>query len=104
MSSESIQPEVDDRTLRALTEYHTVIEEARGLFEVVSESGATYRVDLTEPACTCEDFQYRSEQLDEQGCKHIRRVRLEVGQVDTDTLESRLAKTADDLEDNATDL
>lgn len=104
MSSESIQPEVEPRTIRAAMEHMSVIEEARALFSVTTQSGSEYTVDLREPACTCPDFEHRSEQLGEQGCKHIRRVRLEVGQVDTDALEARLAETADDLDANASDL
>jgi hypothetical protein len=101
MSSESVQPDVSERTVRALTEYHSVIEIARGLFEVVSESGNTYRVDLAEPACTCPDFQNR-EEVEE--CKHIRRVRLQTGQVDAEDLRLSLATTAQDLETSAEQL
>jgi len=79
----------------------TVIEEARSLFSVTTESGSEYTVDLREPACTCPDYQHR-QSVEE--CKHIRRVRIEVGQVDIDTLETRLTETAVDLETNATDL
>jgi len=100
----SVQPEVEPRTLRAATEHMTVIEEAQSLFSVTTESGTEYTVDLREPACTCPDFEHRSEQLGELGCKHIRRVRMEVGQVDTDSLESRLAETAGDLETSAEQL
>jgi predicted nucleic acid-binding Zn finger protein len=82
----------------------TVIEEARSLFSVTTESGSEYTVDLREPACTCPDFEHRSEQLGEQGCKHVRRMRLEVSQIDTDALESRLAETANDLEASAEEL
>ena len=79
----------------------SVIEEARSLFSVTTESGSEYTVDLREPACTCPDFQYR----DEIGeCKHIRRVRIEVGQVDTEALEHQITQTADDLEVNAEQL
>jgi len=101
MSSESVQPDIEPRTIRAATEHMTVIEEARSLFSVTTQSGSEYTVDLREPACTCPDFQHRS---GVQECKHIRRVRIEVGQVDTDALEARLAETADDLDANATDL
>ena len=94
MSSGSVQPDVEPRTLRAASEYMTVRERARGLFEVVSQSGSTYRVDLTEPACTCPDFRYR----DEVGeCKHLRRVRIEVGQVNVEELEESLTEKAADL-------
>lgn len=100
MSSESVQPDIEPRTLRAATEDMTVVEEERAMFSVTTQGGSKYTVDLREPACTCPDFQYRNV----QECKHIRRVRIEVGQVDTDELEARLAKTADDLDANAADL
>jgi predicted nucleic acid-binding Zn finger protein len=79
----------------------TVIEEAQSLFSVTTQSGSEYTVDLREPACSCPDFKYR-ESVSE--CKHIRRVRIEVGQVDIETLETELTQTADDLESNAADL
>jgi|GEM_PF-1637869 len=101
MSSESVQPDIGPRTLRAATEHMTVIEEAQSLFSVTTQSGSEYTVDLREPACTCPDFEYR-ESVSE--CKHIRRVRIEVGQVDVETLETELIETADNLESNAADL
>lgn len=101
MSSESVQPDIGPRTLRAATEHMTVIEEAQSLFSVTTQNGSEYTVDLREPACTCPDFEYR-ESVSE--CKHIRRVRIEVGQVDIETLESKLVETADNLESNAVDL
>jgi len=101
MSSESVQPDIGPRTLRAATEHMTVIEEAQSLFSVTTQSGSEYTVDLREPACTCPDFEYR-EPVSE--CKHIRRVRIEVGQVDVETLETELIETADNLESNAADL
>lgn len=101
MSSESVQPDIGPRTLRAATEHMTVIEEAQSLFSVTTQSGSEYTVDLREPACTCPDFEYR-ESVSE--CKHIRRVRIEVGQVDVETLETELIETAGNLESNAADL
>ena len=101
MSSESVQPDIGPRTLRGATEHMTVIEEAQSLFSVTTQSGSEYTVDLREPACTCPDFEYR-ESVSE--CKHIRRVRIEVGQVDVETLETELIETADNLESNAADL
>ena len=101
MSSESIQPEVDARTVRAAREHMTVIEEARAMFSVTTQSGSEYTVDLREGVCSCPDFTHREP---EGGCKHLRRTRIEVGQVDTDALEARLASTADDLDDNAAEL
>ena len=94
MSSESIQPDVEPRTVRAATEHMTVIEEARSLFSVTTQSGSEYTVDLREPACTCPDFEYREEVSE---CKHIRRVRLVVGQIDVEELELELERTASEL-------
>ena len=101
MSLESVQPDIGPRTLRAATEHMTVIEEAQSLFSVTTQSGSEYTVDLREPACTCPDFEYRQSVSE---CKHIRRVRIEVGQVDVETLETELIETAENLESNAADL
>ena len=94
MSSESVQPDLEPRTRRALTEYMTVIEEAPAMFSVTTQSGSEYTVDLREPACTCKDFEFRDEV---EECKHIRRVRMEVGQVDVESLEEELERTASEL-------
>ena len=96
----SVQPEIEPRTIRAATEIMTVIEEADALFLVVTESGS-YTVDLREPACTCPDFQHREEVKE---CKHIRRVRISVGQGDVEALESELEQTASELEMSAEQL
>ena len=115
MSSESVQPDLDARTLRAAREHMTVIEEADALFEVTSQSGRAYMVDLREPVCECPDFMYND---DVAACKHLRRVRMEVGQVDIDALEEslaaeaasfqrradRLAQTAEELDGTAAEL
>ena len=99
--SESVQPDVEARTRRALTEHMTVIEEARSLFSVTTQSGSEYTVDLREPACTCPDFQHREEVT---ACKHVRRVRMEYGMVDVEELESELERTASELLRNAAQL
>lgn len=101
MSSESVQPDIEPRTLRAATEHMTVIEEADALFSVTTQSGSEYTVDLREPACTCPDFQHREEVSE---CKHIRRVRLVVGQIDVEALEQELERTANELETSAEEL
>ncbi len=44
-----------------------------GIYEVDSDSGNTYSVDLVESRCSCPDHQMRGER-----CKHIRRVALEI--------------------------
>jgi predicted nucleic acid-binding Zn finger protein len=101
MSSESVQPDIEPRTIRAATEHMTVIEEARSLFSVTTQSGSEYTVDLREPACTCPDFQHR-ESVSE--CKHVRRVRLEVGQIDVEGLAAELERTASELLQSAAQL
>ena len=101
MSSESVQPDIEPRTIRAATEYMYCEEVAEALFEVTSQSGNVYTVDLREPACTCPDFQHR-EKVSE--CKHVRRVRLEVGQIDVEALEQELERTATELETSAEQL
>ena len=46
-----------------------------GMYEVFSESGSQYTVDLDRPhGCTCPDTEYRSA----RNCKHRRRVALEI--------------------------
>lgn len=97
----SVQPDIEPRTIRAATEIMTVIEEADALFLVVTESGSEYTVDLREPACSCPDFEYRD---DIQECKHIRRVRIEVGQIDIDALAESLADRATSVEQEAEEL
>jgi hypothetical protein len=101
VSSESVQPDVEPRTIRAATEYMYCEEVADALFEVTSQSGNVYIVDLREPACECKDFQYRD---GVEECKHIRRVRMEVGQIDTEALEEELERTASELEMSAEQL
>lgn len=97
----SVQPDIEPRTIRAATEIMTVVEEADALFSVTTQSGSEYTVDLREPACTCPDYEYRD---DIQECKHIRRVRIEVGQVDIDALAESLADRATSVEQEAEEL
>ncbi|QLG50236.1 hypothetical protein [Natrinema halophilum] len=101
MSSESIQPDVEPRTVRAATEHMTVIEEAPALFSVTTQSGSEYTVDLREGVCSCHDYRNREP---EGGCKHLRRTRMEVGQVDVETLTAELERTASELEMSAEQL
>ena len=108
MSSESVQPEVEPRTIRAATDIMTVIEEADALFSVTTQSGSEYTVDLREGVCSCPDYRNREP---EGGCKHLRRTRIEVGQVDIEALAESLVdrattvtKEADELEEAAEEL
>ena len=48
--------DLDDRDVRALTEYLTVLPEAPGLYEVVSQSGESYTVDAFEAEVGRDEF------------------------------------------------
>ena len=80
-SYDSIEPAVDERDRRALTEYLTVLpdqgraRDAPGMALVVSESGSEYLVDARDGACTCPDAEYRN-----VNCKHVARTRFATGQ------------------------
>jgi hypothetical protein len=68
--------DLEQRDVRALTEYLTVIPDGGDVYEVVSQSGSSYCVDAREGSCTCLDYQRREP---DGGCKHIRRVRFVTG-------------------------
>ncbi|WP_256394135.1 hypothetical protein [Natronoarchaeum rubrum] len=73
---------LDARDVSALTECMTVLEDVGPvadddeMYEVTTESGSTYVVDLAgdEAHCGCKDHQFRA-----STCKHIRRVRMATG-------------------------
>ena len=74
--------QLGERDYRALTETMTVLDEcapapasADGLYHVTTGSGASYVVEPELGACDCPDVQYR-----DAICKHILRVRYEIGQ------------------------
>jgi len=68
--------DIAPRTKRSLEENMDVsLYEKGGTYEVHSESGNIYQVDLLEESCTCPDWQQRQP---EGGCKHLRRVDREV--------------------------
>jgi hypothetical protein len=46
-----------------------------GVYEVHSQSGNIYEVDVVSSSCTCPDWQDRKP---EGGCKHLRRVDMEI--------------------------
>lgn len=93
---ESTDTELDQRDVRALTEYLTVLPEAPGIYSVVSESGASYTVDGRDGACTCPDFEYRDIR-----CKHLRRVAFAIGErplpawIDRDAIDEHLGAHVD---------
>ncbi len=64
------------RTRRARTEPMTIaLKRTGGVYEVRVASGRRYDVDVSIPACTCPDWQERKP---EGGCKHLRRVEMEI--------------------------
>jgi hypothetical protein len=82
-------PATMQRSVKAATERLATCREADDLHLVDNgkqgDDHDQYRVDLREPACSCPDFQYRADSDDrvaEHGCKHIRRVKMERGDID----------------------
>jgi|GEM_PF-2015182 len=69
--------QLDDRDVRALTEYMTTLSLGGQIFSVTTESGSEYRVDGRDKVCDCPDFTYRD---DVDRCKHIRRVEFATGE------------------------
>lgn len=83
MAAKTVEtPPTTVRSVRAATERLATYERAPGVYEVYSESGTQYIADVYAPACTCPDWQYRSDKLGEDACKHVRRVRFERGEID----------------------
>lgn len=81
-TSDVSTPATTARSVRAAVEYMATYECAPGVYEVYNDDGDTYVVDVRGPACTCADWEYRSEELGTDGCKHIRRCRMERGRID----------------------
>jgi hypothetical protein len=67
--------EFDQRRVRALTEYMTVLPFRGDLYSVTTESGSEYRVDARGGRCTCPDYLYRNVR-----CKHQQRVAFATGE------------------------
>jgi len=88
--------DLEDRDVRALTEYMTVLPLGGDVYSVTTQSGSEYRVDAREGRCTCPDHQYR-----EVRCKHIRRVVFATGErpvpawVDADEVDAQLGQHVD---------
>lgn len=78
--AEAVAHTIDSRDVDALTACMTVLGDtprvrgAGGMYEAVSDSGATYVVDERDGACECADARYRDLE-----CKHIKRVRYAIG-------------------------
>lgn len=90
MATAQQTPATTARSVRAATRWLAVYEQAPGIYLVDNgkqgDEHAQYRVDPDAPACTCPDWEYRSEELGEDGCLHIRRVRMERGEIDVSVL------------------
>ncbi len=63
-----------------------------GIYEVRSESGNIYEVDVASETCTCPDFTKRNLS---GGCKHLRRTDLEIRSGNVPRPDSRLPETMD---------
>lgn len=64
---------LDMRSQRARLERMAVMPLGGGVYDVTSESGHTYAIDLPGGRCTCPDHVFRQVQ-----CKHLRRVAMEI--------------------------
>ena len=64
---------LDMRSQRARLERMAVTPLGGGVYDVESQSGHTYAVDLPGSRCTCPDHVFR-----QANCKHIRRIAMEI--------------------------
>lgn len=62
-----------------------------GIYSVTGESGETYTVDLIDKTCSCPDYQDREP---EGGCKHVRRVAIEVDEETVPRPDGKLPMSA----------
>ena len=91
-----LKSDLDQRDVRALTEYMTTLPLGSEVYSVTTESGSEYRVDAREGRCTCPDHQYR-----EVECKHLRRIAFATGArpipewADTDEVDAQLGQHVD---------
>jgi hypothetical protein len=87
------QEELEPRTKRARNEEMDVsLLQKGGIYEVQSESGNIYEVDIASKTCTCPDFKKRNPS---GGCKHLRRADLEVRSGNVPRPDGRLPETTD---------
>lgn len=86
--------DLEDRTVRALTECMSALPEGGDIYTVVSESGSSYKVDSRQGRCSCPDSQHNLD--DDESCKHERRVAFATGVhevpdwVNTDAIDPQL--------------
>lgn len=98
---------VQKRTIRAATESMSLDRHAgeTGEFDVYSQSGSVYRVNLIDQSCSCPDEEHNAPT---DGCKHYRRVEMETGQrsvpdLDQDTDVEMMIDTRADQQAAETD-
>lgn len=99
LATRPFEHEIDKRDRRALTEHLTVVERDPDIYQVYSEGGVKYLVDIRAPSCTCPNFMYRG-----PDCKHIRRARIEAGRRDLDSLDEEVQEALDEIDDHIADL
>ncbi|MFC7164891.1 hypothetical protein [Halospeciosus flavus] len=93
VSDEEHQEDSDPRTERARSEEMDVsLLRKGGVYEVQSASGSTYEVDVASKTCTCPDFTKRQPS---GGCKHLRRVDIEIRSGIVPRPDGRLPATVD---------
>jgi len=91
--------DLEQRSVRALTECMTVLPLGGGIYSVTSESGKEYRVDGVEGRCTCADARHNL--ADDEQCKHERRVVFATGEwaipewVESDGVDPQLGEHTD---------
>ena len=66
---------LDGRSMRARTEPMDVALVGIGRYAITTRTGGEYTVDVLERGCTCPDW---TEHEPRGGCKHMRRVNLEI--------------------------
>ena len=91
------------RDVAAATEYLATAPHAPGMVEIYNDDGDQYVVDLEGGACSCKDWQYRSEMLGDDGCKHLRRAMMERGEralppIPMSRIDPLLLRARDELE------
>lgn len=67
------EADLDRRSIRARTEPMTITALGDAIYEIGTEHGTTYLVDLASNRCSCPDHTYRDVR-----CKHLRRVAIEI--------------------------
>ena len=78
----------ESRTQRAYREpMQVALSCAGGRYTVYAASGNTYQVDIATKTCTCGDYQQNEP---DEGCKHVRRVDVEVRANRVPTPDGRL--------------